>query len=398
MRSLIVVLILIVAGLLPSPARGEDTELTLWHAYRGKERAALEQVCGQLEAKGYKVNLLPVPYDAYADKISAAIPRDRGPDLFIFGHDRIGDWAESDLLEPLDFWADDAVRGEYLPKTVEPLTYKGSLYGLPISFKSLLLYYNKNLVKTPPATTDTFIEIARQNTNAEEEKYGLVYEIGLLYYHAPWLFGFGGGLFGDDGEVNLYSKEAVAALTFAGDLQNKHKVLPVEISNTLVTMLFNRGDAAMAISGPWFMAEIEGVDYGIAPLPRVSATDKPAQPFLTAECVIISAKSKKKEAAWELARLLTTGEFSKRMALEGKQLPADKATINDPEVQKLPYLQACLDQLEHTVATPNIPEMRMVWTPYDTALFEVLNEKETPEAAMKKLQEQVAKDVREYRK
>ena len=57
-------------------------ELVVWHAYRGAEKSAFEKVVGMFEkspgAKGAKVSTLAIPYDAYADKISAAVPRGKG--------------------------------------------------------------------------------------------------------------------------------------------------------------------------------------------------------------------------------------------------------------------------------------------------------------------------------
>ena len=52
--------------------------------------------------------LVAVPYDAFADKLTSAIPRGNGPDLFIYPHDRIGDWADAGMIEPIEFWVDDA--------------------------------------------------------------------------------------------------------------------------------------------------------------------------------------------------------------------------------------------------------------------------------------------------
>ena len=66
-------------------------ELVVWHAYRGAEKAAFEKVIELFEkspaAKGQKVSTLAIPYDAYADKISAAVPRGKGPDVFIYAQD-----------------------------------------------------------------------------------------------------------------------------------------------------------------------------------------------------------------------------------------------------------------------------------------------------------------------
>ncbi|MCI0611707.1 ABC transporter substrate-binding protein, partial [bacterium] len=56
-------------------------ELVVWHAYRAEEKAAFEKVVAAYNAsKGGKVKIttLAVPYDAFADKITAAVPRGKG--------------------------------------------------------------------------------------------------------------------------------------------------------------------------------------------------------------------------------------------------------------------------------------------------------------------------------
>ena len=72
----------IVAGLLgallllaAAQARAADT-IVLWHAYRGKELEALQQVLKAYSTAN--IELLAVPHDAFATKLSAAIPLARG--------------------------------------------------------------------------------------------------------------------------------------------------------------------------------------------------------------------------------------------------------------------------------------------------------------------------------
>ena len=52
-------------------------EVILWHAYRGTEREALEQIVAAFNQQHSDVHiaLLSIPYDALVDKITAAIPR-----------------------------------------------------------------------------------------------------------------------------------------------------------------------------------------------------------------------------------------------------------------------------------------------------------------------------------
>ena len=80
-------------------------QLSLWHAYRGEERALLEQLLIDFEIEeGIKVKALSLPHSAFANKVQVAIPRGNGPDVLIFAHDRIGDWAEAGLLAPVSSW------------------------------------------------------------------------------------------------------------------------------------------------------------------------------------------------------------------------------------------------------------------------------------------------------
>ncbi len=94
---------------------------------------------------------LAVPYDAFADKITAAVPRGKGPDIFIYAQDRLGGWIEAgNTVEPIDFFLDKATKDRFIPTTMEAMTYRGTVYGLPLNYKVITLIYNKKLVPTPP--------------------------------------------------------------------------------------------------------------------------------------------------------------------------------------------------------------------------------------------------------
>ena len=88
--------------------------LTLWHSYRGAEQDALLEVIEAFEATepGVAVDVVPVPYDVYANKITNGVPRGNGPDLFLFAQERTGAWADAEIIAPLDGLVDgDALRG-----------------------------------------------------------------------------------------------------------------------------------------------------------------------------------------------------------------------------------------------------------------------------------------------
>ncbi len=377
------------------------TTISLWHSYRAQEKKAIEGVVEKYNAKGgqIQIKLLYVPYDAFPDKITAAVPRGKGPDLFIFAQDRVGDWAVSEFIEPLDFWLTDELRDSFLEPTVEALTYDDSVYGLPMTFKMVALFYNKKLVKAPPKTTDELIATAKKLTDPSQKRYGLVYENANFYYQGAWFQGYGAKVFDKKGRPLLASKESIASLTFAQELARKHRIMPEEISSVLVSTLFNNGQAAMAIDGPWFIGSIDkGVDFGVAVLPEISATGKPATPFLTSEGIIMSARSEHKKEAFEVMKYMTSVEVGSVMAKVGRQTVARREVYDDPEVGNDPVLTTFRAQLKNSKPMPNMPAMRMVWSPATTAMNKVINGGVAPDAAMGTAQQEVVQLVKRARK
>jgi arabinogalactan oligomer / maltooligosaccharide transport system substrate-binding protein len=364
-------------------------ELVVWHAYRGAEKAAFEKVVGMFEkspgAKGLKVNTLAIPYDAYADKISAAVPRGKGPDLFIYAQDRLGGWIEAGkTVEPIDFFIDKPTRERLLPGMLEAMTYKGGVYGLPINYKSITLIYNKDLVKTPPKTTDEMVKMAKALTNAQSGRYGLAYWYTNFYFHSALMNAFGGAVFDKDGKLSVDSPATVASLNQMMTWYKKDGIMPTEPSEALIASMFNEGKAAMVINGPWFVGDIDKkINYGLAVLPMVDAAKKPMRPWLTIEGAYVAASSAKKEAAYELAKYLTSEEAGLVLALEGRQLHTNKAVYNDKRVSGDVVLKAFRDQLDSAEAMPNRPEMTMVWSPATTAMNKIVKGNASVEAALK---------------
>lgn len=378
-----------------SRAQTKDKDaLVLWHSYRAEEKRALEVVIERFhqKQKTLRVRLLAIPYDAYPDKISAATPRGHGPDLFIFAHDRIGDWADKKILEPITFWVDEDLLKTFFPQTVAALAYNNALYGLPLAYKSLALFTNTALVPTPPTTTDDLIALAKKLTDPAKERFGLAYETTNFYQHAVWLHGFGGGIF--EGDTLIASNDAaIQALDFAYSLQKTHKLLPAEPTSQLISSLFNRGQAAMVINGPWFRGEIDSkIKYTVSPMPLLSATKKPAAPFLTSEAILLSRYSKKKKEAFEVMRYLTSAEAAMIRMTLGKQPVATLSCYQTPEALKDPILLAFRKQLDTTVLMDNRPQMRVVWAPMVNALGRVFRGQQSSKDALLEAQ----KEIRSY--
>lgn len=381
------------------------TTLTVWHAYRGKEKAAFEKVIAsynkQAASKGVKVTTLAVPYDAYADKITAAVPRGKGPDVFIFAQDRLGGWIEGGrTVEPIDFYLDDQTRNQFLPNMLSAMTYRGTVYGLPLNYKSITLIYNRKLVTSPPKTSGELVKLAKSLTDATVGKFGLAYAYNDYYYHAALQNAFGGRAFDPGPKPVLNAPENVTAMKLLLRWINKDGILPAEPSTALITSLFNQGKAAMVFSGPWFLGEIApDIDYGLALLPGIDeAGGQPMRPWMTIEGVYVSASSKHKEAGYDLARYLVSEEAGLVLTVEGRQLHTNKAVYTHKAVADDPVLAAFRHQLDSAIPMPNFAEMTVMWSPATTAMNTIVRGAATPEVALDKAQSSVVDDISALRK
>jgi maltose-binding protein MalE len=381
-RLMILAMLLAACG---SPRDG----VILWHAYNGNERAALEHEAAAWNQAhpDHPLTLVQVPYDAFADKITSAVPNGNGPDLFVYSHDRIGDWAAAGVIEPIEYWVDDAIAARYQPDALAAMAYRADLWGLPTALKCLALFYRTDRVAHPPRTTDELFAMAP--AARARGAYPLAYANSDLYAHAPWLHGFGGDVLDERGGLRIATAEAAAAMAFSRTLIDRG-VVPAETTGPLVETLFNDGKADMVLEGPWFVGDIgAGVPWAVTTLPIVSETGRPAAPFFSAEGVFMSAHARDKDAAFAVMLFLAGDESATYRAAHAGQIVPNVHAYDDPALAHDATLAAFRAQLEHTVPIPAVPAMRMVWTPYMTALAKVQSGGTSPADALLEVEREV---------
>ncbi|MGC4001201.1 MAG: extracellular solute-binding protein [Anaeromyxobacter sp.] len=400
-------------------------QLSLWHAYRGAERAALEKVVARYNARpSAQAKVVPLAIDAegMGDRIAATVPRGSGPDLFIFGQDRLGGWVEAgDVLEPADPWVaglqEDSrvsrldVRTRFDQDVVGALTYRGRLWALPLNEKAVALIYNRKLVPAPPRTSAEMVALARKLTDPVAGRYGLAFLYSNLYYDAAVFNGFGGGVLDGRGAPALDSPENVRAFELVMRWK-RDGVIPAELSATLsaspvderaaralVTSLFDAGKVAMVIDGPWLLADLgTGVDVGVAPLPVLGeAGSRPMRPWVTVEGIFVTAQCRDKDAAFDFARFLTDVEAARTLALEGRQTPAALRAFDDPRLAGDEVLAGFRRQVEAGIHMPNAPEMTLVYPPASVAIESMIRGT-PPREALGKAQTAAQRDVRALRR
>lgn len=359
------------------PRRAGAEPIRLWHAYRGLEEQALEQVLSTWD--GSPVETLAVPHEAFATKLSAAIPLGDGPDLYIDAHERLGDYRARGLVAPAAeaLAADGGAAAPFHGYALRAVELDGTPFGIPLSAKCLALYVNTAWVDEVPRYLE---EIAELRRTLPESVYPLVYEAESAFYHAAILGAFGGSYLGPDDAFGFVGPAAEQSLALVHRLVEQGAV-PADADGALVTQLFRSGRAALAISGPWLATDLADADlaYRVSLLPEVRATGQPMRPLLTVEAVMLSPDGANRAEVRRLARHLASVPAAEvRQSLA--RVVSARADVEVPPDDD--YLRVFAAQAEVAVPMSTRVAMRATWEPANQAIKKVLRGNVEPSAAL----------------
>ena len=390
---LLLIYLLVLTGCI-SPGTDRNF-VTLWHAYRGAEAVALAAAADRYNASKPKiaVRLVGLPYDAFANKLRVSVPRGNGPDLFIFAHDQVGDWARNGLIEPLGHWLSEDDLDQYLGETVSALIYRDALYGLPMGFKTLALYYDQTLIQTPPTTLEGMVKQARHVTRLSDDHWGLGYPVDSFYYHAPFLHAFQSRILSDKGSVTVDTPGMRTSIEFVRRLL-KDGLMPKDAAAAQIATLFKKRQLAFVIDGPWFENALKDhSQWAVAPLPVVGKQSRALSPFLGVEAIMMSSRSAHKEAALDGARFITSDAQAEKRWTAARQLVANQRIYERASVKGDPFALAFRAQLVRTTTLSNEPVIRQIWSPLSRALSQTIVRGKPIESALVEAQNAIERAV-----
>ena len=358
-----------------------STTIRFWHSWSNEEASILSSVVAKYEAlSGNKVIMQGIPFGAFQTRFSTMSARGDVADVIVGPPDWLGLFAEQNLIEPLTSFNGGDTSG-FIKEAIAPCYYKGKLYGLPESVRTIVLFYNRKLISIPPANTREMINKGTAITDDGEGVYGLVYDRASFYYHIPWITGFGGKIINEtNNRPTFTSKEQIAALRFLRNLNTgAKKIMPAESTNFEMTMMmFNQGMAGMMINGNWVLGDLKKtrLDFGVAKLPVVSETGLPAKPVAGSEIFMMSSKSKQKEAAYNFIQFITSSDIQSEFVKAG-HIPSRDDVYEMKKVRTSGFyneLQVFKAQLADSIPMPNVPEMNYgIWDQGNSMVQELLN-------------------------
>jgi len=324
----------------------------------------------------------PQPSD-YGTKLLAQIKSGSQPDVFYLNVDLPYQLIPNNILLDLTPALTEVGRSkdDYFPSLTRVfLGPDEQVYGLPKDFTSMALFYNTDLVKTPPRagwTQDDFTAWVQANTtgSGQTRVFGFASDPVFFPYWGNFALANGARVL-DNNKCAINSPAGVATLDWLyGLYKNKFLALPADVSATWEGEAFAKQRAAGIVAGGWVNAFLNdpkaafGVHYDVVPLP-LGKTGANAT-MLGFAGWGASAQSRFPKAAAALALFLVSRENEEAILQTGFALPSLEGMENDPFFQGSSPLSK-ISKLLYAGASYGVPG---VWGgPANPQIQQALNE------------------------
>lgn len=345
------------------------------------------------------VDVLEKPMYHQVELLEKQGPKGEGPDVVVLASDMVGVAKDKNLISQIHFM--QVENSQYLPNSIASVTFDGELYSVPKTIETLILFYNKDLLKEPPSTLEEYVDLSKKLR--KKGKYGLLAKWELFYTTYALMHGYGAYIFrtDNDGTINLNSygldtDGAVESLKVLRKMSKADLVYDclsgVDGYNRMYE-LFSSKKAIAVINGPWAIEDYlkAGINFGITTLPTLP-NGNPMAGFLGIKGYSISKWSTHKDLAEDFLRFINEHKYALLRYKESRQVPPVISVLQDPSLANDELIQVIAQQSVHAVNMPSIPEMSYVWSVMDKAIWKVTH----AELPIDHILEDARKDIESY--
>lgn len=283
-------------------AQSSRVVLRLWHAWSTTDGRVLQTLVDQFNQTypQWQIIVQMRPAVSLPADLTNAVNEGSGPHLAVVQSHTLGMLVSASAIRPLDDLITPSELNSLVPAAVgaAQVTIDGQarLVGLPISFDTLALYYNRANVLQPPTSLEELLLTARALTdrNRTPPVWGLAYNLSLDRT-IGYLYAFGGRVFDEQGVVVLGDSGRVGTerwLAWLAELYRDEQVLAT-LDGMVVDRALQAREAIMTIDWAHAQAEYRAIwndQLGVTPLPLLSATNLPPQPYVQADVMVMNAR------------------------------------------------------------------------------------------------------------
>ena len=324
------------------------------------------------------------------DALALDGPAGNGADVYIAPNDRVGALAKAGHLSEVKL-LDDA---KYDDKDKQGVSIDGKVYGAPAVIETIIMYYNKDLLKEAPKSFDDLMALSKDDKYKFEGEEGknvaFLGQLTNFYYSYGVLSGYGGYVFGKNGtdpkDIGLNNDKSVEAINYISDWYKNvwpKGMLDVKSSYDFMKQSFIEGKTAAIITGPWEAKAFKDakVNLGAAKLPSLPGGNE-YKPFAGGKAWVISEYSENKELAQKFLDWASSEEQQNKLYKGFGEVPANHVAREAAAKDSNEITKAVIDTFANAVPMPNIPQMAEVWPGAENLIFDAASgNKSAKEAA-----------------
>jgi ABC-type glycerol-3-phosphate transport system substrate-binding protein len=321
----------------PVQTRGAEApiNLLLWYSWPLPEQRTLARLVERYNRSHPQIRIIPQarPIAAMHQELRSGALEGSGPHLVLVQSHTIGRLVDAQVLLPLDDLVSANDRERLLPAALGAARAANpdgdiALYGLPLTFDTPILYYNKVNLEIPPPDTETLLRTARGLTDASTRPpiWGLAYHLSLDNT-IGYLYAFGGQIFDENGELVLGGAGRAGAERWLEWLLELHQdpaifagIDGIAVENTVMAQ-----EALISIDWAHTLERYRALwpqSLGVAPLPELSESNVYPQPYVQSDVIGINARVidvNDQQAALSFMRYLLSDEAQHELLESGKQ-------------------------------------------------------------------------------
>lgn len=347
--------------------------ILLWHSWPEADTVVLDQMLQQFTAihPGVTIITAVIPPDELRARYESTAPQGLGPNLLIGRAEWISDLAGQGLIA--DYGQDEILSFNFLPPAIRALRLQNddTLYGLPLSVSTNVLYYNVSQVNLPAPTLEALW------TQATD---GHVVAIPTTFDDAYWgIHAFGEAMFDDNGHFTLAESGFLDWLSALREAQGIPNVV-LSRDGTALQQLFLSERAAYYIGRPEEMPVLQEAlgefAVGVTSLPSGPAGSP--RSLLSVEALMLSTASSAQQTAiaLEIAQFLTNQEQATQLMRQAGHVPANRRLEINRQIY--PAMAGFVLEARSAVTLPNHLPVQAITELGDLAYATVLSGLLTP--------------------
>jgi len=334
-------------------------------------KAAAECSASSHGAYNIKINFLSNASDQQRQTLVQRLAAgDKSIDILAMDVDWTAEFASAGWIVPWTGADKTKVSQGVLPGPLKTATYNGKLYAAPINSNTEILWYRKDLVKTPPKTWNQMItdaeNLAKQGKPHLIEEQGAKYE-GLVVWFNSMVNSAGGGIVGPGNKVIVGPSTKIAA-----QVMKRLATSPAadpglnSAEEGSSNNVFDAGQAAFEINYPFVWSGTKATapsiykKMGYAPFPEVVAGKTP-KVAIGGYNLGVSSHSPHPQLARQAIECLIQPKNQIRDAVAGGLAPVLSSIYQEPSFEKAyPFHKLIKDQLVNYGIRPQTPQYQDV--------------------------------------